>query len=115
MKNRQLALLMAAIMCFSFVFGAAAATEGEQVMPSTSVVSPTAEEDIGDKIGGIIGDVAGDKLDGAGEVIMGGAQEAHSFLATVQRIVDTIKVFFSNLINTIFPFFNIGEGNSLFG
>lgn len=106
---------MALIMCFSLVFGASAATEGEQIMPSTSAVSPTEKEDIADKVGDILGDVAGDELGQAGEEIMGGVEEAHGFLATFMKIIDNVKIFFANLINTIFPYFNIGTGDSLFG
>ena len=115
MKNKHLALFMALIMCFSLVFGASAATDGEQIMPTVSAVSPTEEDDIADKVGGIVGDLAGDKMSEIGEDIVGGAEEAHGFLATVQRVIDTIKVMLSNIINTIFPFFNIGTGDSLFG
>lgn len=114
MKNKHLALFMALIMCFSLVFAASAAHEGEQILPS-QVVTPTEKEDIGDKVGDIIGDVAGDKLGEVGKDIMDGAEEAHGFLASMMKIVENIKIFFANLINTIFPFFNIGMGDSLFG
>lgn len=106
---------MAFIMCFSLVIGASAATEGEQIMPSTSAVSPTEKEDLGDKAGDILGDVAGDELSQAGQEILGGVEEAHGFLASLMKIIDNIKVFFTNLINTIFPFFGIGTGDSLLG
>ncbi|MBE6775587.1 MAG: hypothetical protein E7543_05280 [Ruminococcaceae bacterium] len=115
MKNKHLALFMALIMCFSLVFGASAATEGTQIMPSTSAVSPTEEEDIADKVGDILGDVAGDELSQAGQEIMNGAEEAHGFLASFMKIIENMKVFFANLINTIFPFFGIGTGDSLLG
>ena len=106
---------MALIMCFSFVFGAAAATEGEQIMPSTSPVSPTQEPDIADKIPEFIPDDVQTTLAEAGADIMEGAQQAHGFLNAVQKVIDTIKIFFANLINTIFPFFGIGMNDSLFG
>ena len=107
---------MAIIMCFSLMFGAAAATtDGEQIMPSTSAVSPTQAPDIGDQVGGMIGDIAGDQLGQAGQDIMDGMNEAHGFLASVQRIIDNLKVLLSNFINTVFTFFNIGTGDSLFG
>ncbi len=114
MKNKHLALFMALIMCFSLVFGAAAATEGEQIMPSTSAVSPTQEKDFVDEIGGVLGDEAGDKMSEVGSDIMDGIEEGHGFLDTVQRVIENIKIFFANLINTIFPYFNIGMGDSLF-
>lgn len=113
MKNKHLALFMALIMCFSLVFGAAAATEGEQILPS-EVVTPTEKDDIADKVGDVLGDAAGDKFSEVGEDIMGGVEEAHGFLASLMKIVDNLKVFFANLINTIFPMFNIGMGDSLF-
>lgn len=114
MKNKHLVLFMALIMCFSLVFGAAAANEGEQIIP-TSAVSPTQEEDFIDGIGGMLGDVAGDKFDQAGSVIEDGIGKAHGFLGMFQNLVENIKIFFANLINTIFPFFNIGDGNSILG
>ncbi len=106
---------MALIMCFSLVFGAAAATEGEQILPSDSVVTPTDEEDIADQIGGALGDVAGDKMSEVGSEIMDGIYEGNDFLSTVYRVLENIKIFLANLINTVFPFFNIGTGDSLFG
>lgn len=116
MKNKHLALFMALIMCFSLVFGAAAATtEGEQIMPSTSVVTPTDKEDIADKIGGALDDAAGDKMSEVGSEIMDGIYEGNAFLSTVYRVLENIKIFFANLINTIFPMFDIGTGGSLFG
>ncbi len=115
MKNKHLALFMALIMCFSFVFGAAAATEGEQIMPSTSPVSPTQEEDFVDKIPEIIPGDLQTTLSEVGSDIMDGAEEAHGFLGALQKVIDTIKVFLANLINTIFPFFDIGMNDSLFG
>lgn len=106
---------MALIMCFSFVFGAAAATEGEQIMPSTSAVSPTQEKDFVDKIPEVIpGDIQ-TTLSEIGSDIMQGAEEAHGMLGSLQKIIDTIKVFLANLINTLFPFFGIGMNDSLFG
>ncbi len=104
---------MAVIMCFSLVFGASAATEGEQIMPSAPV-SATGEPDIADKVGDILGDVAGDKMSEVGSDIMDGVEESYGFLSVMQRIVDTVKIFFANLINTIFPFFGLGE-DSFFG
>ncbi len=115
MKNKHLALFMALIMCFSLVFGTAAATEGEQIMPSTSLVTPTDEPDIADKVGDILGDMAGTQMSEVGSQIMDGIYEGNDFLSTVHRVIENIKIFFANLINTIFPFFNIGTGNSLFG
>ncbi len=106
---------MALIMCLSLAFGAAAATEGEQIMPSTSVVTPTDEPDIADKLGDALGDVAGDKMSEVGSEIMDGVYEGNAFLTTVYRVIGNIKVFLANLINTIFPFFNIGTGDSIFG
>ncbi len=107
---------MALIMCFSLVFGAAAATtEGEQIMPSTSIVTPTDEEDLADQIGGALGDVAGDKMSEVGSEIMDGIYEANDFLATVHRVIENIKIFLANFINTVFPFFNIGTGGSILG
>lgn len=106
---------MALIMCFSLVFGAAAVTEGEQIMPSTSVVSPTEEEDFVDQIGGIAGDYLGTTFSQLGSDINEGIKEAHGFLAAVDKIINNIKIFFANLINTLFPFFGIGMGNPFFG
>ncbi len=114
MKNKHLALLMAFIMCFSFIFGAAAATEGEQVIPSTSAISPTQEKDFIDELPEKIPDDLKSTISDIGSDIIGGAEEAHGFLATMQKIIDTIKVLLSNFINTIFPFFNIGMDDSLF-
>lgn len=115
MKNKHLALFMALIMCFSLVFGTAAATEGEQLMPSTSLVTPTDEPDIADKVGDILGDMAGTQMSEVGSQIMDGIYEGNDFLSTVHRVIENIKIFLANLINTIFPFFDIGTGNSLFG
>lgn len=115
MKNKHLALFMALIMCFSLVFGTAAATEGEQIMPSTSLVTPTDEPDIADKVGDILGDMAGTQMSEVGSQIMDGIYEGNDFLSTVHRVIENIKIFLANLINTIFPFFDIGTGNSLFG
>ena len=115
MKNKHLALLMAFIMCFSLMFGAAAATEGEQVMPSTSAVSPTQKEDFIDKIPDMIPSDLQTTISEIGSDIIGGVEEAHGFLATVMRVIDNIKIFFANLINTIFPFFNINDGGSILG
>lgn len=115
MKNKHLALFMALIMCFSLVFGTAAATEGEQLMPSTSLVTPTDEPDIADKVGDILGDMAGTQMSEVGSQIMDSIYEGEDFLSTVHRVIENIKIFLANLINTIFPFFNIGTGNSLFG
>ena len=115
MKNKHLALLMAVIMCFSLVFGAAAATEGSQVMPSTSAISPTQEKDFIDKIPEMIPGDLQTTLSQVGSDIMDGAEEAHGFLATVMNIVNNIRIFFANLINTLFPFFGIEDGGSLLG
>ncbi len=107
---------MALIMCFSLVFGAAAATtEGEQLLPSESVVTPTDEPDIADKVGDILGDMAGDKLSEVGSEIMGGIYEGNDFLNTIYKVLENIKIFIANLINTVFQFFNIGSGGSIFG
>ena len=106
---------MALIMCFSLVFGTASATEGEQLMPSTSVVTPTDEPDIGDKIGDILGDVAGTQLSEVGSQVMDGIYEGNDFLSIVHRTIENIKIFLANLINTIFPFFGIGSDDSIFG
>lgn len=115
MKNKHIALFMAFIMCFSLLFGSAAAIEGEQIMPSTSAVAPTTgEPDMADQIGGALGDAAGDDLSQAGDEIMDGIEQGYNFLGAMQKIIETVKIFFSNLINTIFPFFNIGMGDSLF-
>ena len=115
MKNKHLALFMALIMCFSLVFGTAAATEGEQLMPSTSLVTPTDEPDIADKLAGALGDAAGEEMSEVGSQIMDSIYEGEDFLSTVHRVIENIKIFLANLINTIFPFFDIGTGNSLFG
>ena len=115
MKNRHLVLFMALIMCFSLVFGTAAATEGEQIMPSTSIVTPTDEPDIADKVGDILGDVAGTQMSEVGSQIMEGIYEGNDFLSTVYRVIENIKIFLANIINTIFPFFNIGTNDSIFG
>ncbi len=113
MTNKKLAFAMALIMCFSFVFGAAAASEGEQIVPSTSQVSPTEKEDFVDSIGGMLGDTAGDKFSEVGDELMDGIQKGNIFFDMIQRVIDTIKVLWANIINTIFPFFNIGSGSIL--
>lgn len=115
MKKKHLVLFMAFIMCFSLVFGAAAATEGEQVVPSTSAVSPTQEKDFIEKLPEMIPDELQTTLSEVGSDIMDGAEEAHGFLATVMRVIENIRIFFANLINTIFPFFGIEDGGSLLG
>lgn len=114
MKNKHLALFIAVIMCFSLAFGAAASTNGEQIMPSTSAVSPTQEKDFIDQIPGMIPDDIKTTISEVGSDIMDGAEEAHGFLSTVMRVLENVKIFFANLINTLFPFFNISEGGSLF-
>ncbi|MBR5437911.1 MAG: hypothetical protein IKV21_03235 [Clostridia bacterium] len=114
MKNKHLALLMAVIMCFSLMFGAAAVTEGEQVIPSTSQISPTATTDMIDEIVSVGSSAYGDELSNAGDNLMNEAEKAHGFLSTFMRMIDTFKVLFANLVNTIFPFFNIGTGG-IFG
>ena len=106
---------MALIMCFSLVFGAAGASEGEQIQPSSSAVSPTQEKDFVDELPDKLPDDLKTTLSDIGSDIKGGVEEAHGFLNTMMKVIDNIKVFFANLINTIFPFFNIGTGDSLFG
>lgn len=104
---------MALIMCFSLVFGASAATEGEQIVPSTAV-SPTEKDDIADKVGDIVGGIAGDEMSQLGEDIKEGAGEALGTLDTTINVIDIIRILFANFINAIFSFFGIGTGNSLF-
>ena len=114
MKNKHLALLMAVIMCFALVCGAsAAATEGEQIFPSAPV-SATGEPDIIDQVVEGVGEAAGDKISDVGSDIMDGIEESYGFITAFDRIVSTVKVFFANLINTIFSMFGIG-GDSFFG
>ncbi len=113
MKNKHLALFMALIMCFSLVFGAAAATEGEQIVP-TSAVSPTEKDDIADKVGDIVGGIAGEQMSQVGDDLKEGAGEALGTLDTAMNVIDIIRILLANFINAIFAFFGIGGDSSIF-
>lgn len=111
MKNKYLAIFMALILCFSLAFGATAAVEGTQVTQQEQVV-PTTSKDIADKVGDVVGGIAGDDLSQAGEEIMDGIYEGQGILRWFYNIIENIKIMLANFVNT---FLGFTEKDSIFG
>lgn len=101
MKNKYLALFMAVVLCFTFLFGTVA-TAADIEIP---------DEVIGDVLEGVLGEDPGE----VGEDIAGGITEARDFLGMLLNVLENIKIMLSNVMNTVFEKMGIGTSSSIFG
>lgn len=104
MKNKHIALFMAAVLCFTFFFGTAA-----MALDIDNIEIPN------ETVGGVLEDVLGEDPGAVGDEIKDGIYEGKNILEIVIQAIDNFKIILSNWLAKIFGIFGIGESDSLLG
>lgn len=108
MKNKYLALIMALVICFSFVCGTV--TAAEETTAETVVTTAQSMEDmIGDKVEEIVGKDPSE----IGSTVMEGIYEGQGILRWIYDILENIKIALANFVNTFLAQFT--EKDTIFG
>ncbi len=103
MKNKYLALFMAVVLCFTFLF-------------STAAMALDLEEGIPDEVvGDVLEDVLKEDPGVVGDEIVDGVYEARDFLRVLTEAIDNFRIILTNFLSDFFSRMGIGESNSIFG
>ncbi len=104
MKNKYFVLFVAAVLCFTMLFGTSA-----MALDLDNIEIPN--ETVGDVLEGVLGEDPGVVGDG----IKDGIYEGRDFLQLLTQAINNFKILLTNLLSEFFGMLGVGESDSLLG